>query len=382
MLLLVAVGWPGFGDSLLDQLHASLVAMRGKPVGSEGARGGSPKLTAAKHLLRDWVEARLTGWPERGDEGDLQRKLNADLSREGLFCGTQTCPDWTKIGFLDKVTLRRESGFIILQTAVGIDCGYDDSVYIYAWSPEGWRRVWQNEQNTYTDKEYKPQHLQGVHISPHNTANDYLVLTLGTEPWCQSAWHDAYYRAYRLGPDPNPEPILSGGRWAYLGDYQPPIRGAITLDDIFVEYIVASIDGGREEVEHYKIDHDKVKRIDPLALSPRDFVDEWLISDWSDAYEWSESPDRGSLADAHKKLHNVHGPPVFVRPTLHCPKTPDLWQVGVSFDDLNSKPMYFLVRWRPPYRFTMVRITAQPSPACTEADPFADEHRTLLFLDQ
>jgi hypothetical protein len=40
---------------------------------------------------------------------------------------------------------------------------------------------------------------------------------------------------------------------------------------------------------------------------------------------------------------------------------------------------YFLVRWRPPYHFTMVEVSGHPKPACTEEDREADEPRTLFL---
>ena len=54
--------------------------------------------------------------------------------------------------------------------------------------------------------------------------------------------------------------------------------------DVPVEFTARSIDSGvhnREAVRHYLIDGDRVRRVDPVALSPRDFVDEWLTRGWN-----------------------------------------------------------------------------------------------------
>ena len=45
---------------------------------------------------------------------------------------------------------------------------------------------------------------------------------------------------------------------------------------------------------------------------------------------------------------------------------------------MEDRKVYFLVRWRPPYRFTMVSVSDRPSPDCTEKDPEADEARSLF----
>jgi len=51
-----------------------------------------------------------------------------------------------------------------------------------------------------------------------------------------------------------------------------------------------------------------------------------------------------------------------------------LWQVGFDFE----KAQYFLIRWRPPYHFTMVDVSEHPWPDCAEEDREADEPRTLF----
>jgi hypothetical protein len=59
-------------------------------------------------------------------------------------------------------------------------------------------------------------------ISPYNRENEYLVLTLGSESWCSSNWHRVYYRVFRLGPDLQAGPLVSGAEYAYLGSHYPP----------------------------------------------------------------------------------------------------------------------------------------------------------------
>jgi hypothetical protein len=340
----------------------------------------------AKHQLRNWVESRLPALSESGDEGAFERKLNAELRDAKLSCGEgapdQPCPDAFLLGYLNDLKVRRSGVFLTLRTGVGIECGFDESAYIYSWSDEGWRRVWQNEQNTYTEKEYKPQTIHSVLISAYNRANEYVVLTLGSESWCQSTLHNVYYRAFRLGPDPEARPLVDGAEWAHIDD-DPPIHGSVTVNDVLVEFTVADSAIERQAIRHYKIDHDNVTRIDPIALSPRDFVSEWLRNDWTETALWSEPANRRSTRDWHSKLNKGFG----AVQTLHCPSTPDIWQVSdvhlsnppTPIDGEPTTGIYFLVRWRPPYTFTMVQVSDRPSPDCTEEDRKADdEHRTLF----
>jgi len=299
-------------------------------------RGATPHLTAVKHQLRDWVESRLPTFKPGGDEGALQRQLSAELRAAGLSCDdkVQPGPDWTCVGYLEDLMLRQSEGFLILQTGAGIDCGFDESAYLYTHSSEGWKRVWQTEQNTYTEKRYRPQTIHAVHISPFNRADAAVVLTLGSQSWCTSNWHDVYYRVFRLGPDPEAPPLLDQAEPAYMAN-EPPILGKVAADDVLVEFRIGSIDSGvhnRSAIRHFRIAHGKVERVEPVALSPSDFVDEWLTHEWSEAALWSED-DKRPLADWHRKLHNdfVHG--VFIRPTMHCADRPDVWEVGLDFSD-------------------------------------------------
>ncbi|HXF27319.1 MAG TPA: hypothetical protein VN610_08595 [Bryobacteraceae bacterium] len=377
-------------DPRLDALRLTVTSLRGKPPDSSAPRGVTPQLTVVKHQLRDWMESRLATLPERGDVGELERRLNSELREAGLFCGETNgppCPGFALsdllLGFLDDLKLRRSGVFLIAQTGVGIECGFDESAYVYGWSGEYWRRVWETEQDTYTEKAYRPQTIQSVLISPYNRANDYLVLTLGLRSWCSSGWQPVYYRAFRLGPDPLAPPLVDGDEFAYIAGDDPPIRGSVTVNDVLVEFPIRSIDTGvfaRPAIRHYKIDHDNVKRVDPLALRPRDFMDEWLTHDWKESAFWSESANRRSMLDAHEKLHKGFISGDFIYPTMHCAE-PDLWQVGVDFGD-PAKGTYFLVRWRPPYHFTMVQVSDPASPDCTEEDSAADDEYRTLFPGQ
>lgn len=72
--------------------------------------------------------------------------------------------------------------------------------------------------------------------------------------------------------------------------------------------------------------------------------------------------------------------------TLYCEKLPEHWQVGLvwsNFDGHNvvdRKHMYLLVRWLPPYRFSMSGVSERPWTGCTQEDPAADAERTLFLF--
>jgi hypothetical protein len=92
-----------------------------------------------------------------------------------------------------------------------------------------------------------------------------------------------------------------------------------------------------------------------MVLGPRDFVDSWL-----------------------SRQQKFKGPFEFIDPTRHCTRERDVWRVGVHDPENERKQKYFLVRWRPPYHFSLLGSSDHPRADCTEADPDADAFRTLF----
>ncbi len=347
------------------------------------------ELTAAKHQLRDWIEAQLGSLKDDVDEKALADKINQALKAMGATAAVQ---DLNYLGYLGDVRVSYEPGLLIITTAVGILCQMDESAYGYKSVNGHWQRVWESEQIDYSPKKYAPQYIEAVHVwqssKDGHVEGPAYAMTLGHGWGCASFWHTAYYRVWRV--DSSGSKLLiddSGDAYLRAADYAV---GSIIKDrtvenapvDVLVEFAQRSIDGGvhnREAVRHFLIDGDQVRRVDPVALSPRDFVDEWLTSGWNESATWSASP---TLRQWHAKLHADFVSGEFGDPTMHC-QSPDLWQVTVGSrnaqKDFELEPgVYFLVRWRPPYHFTMMNIGDKPWPRCTQEDPEADEWRTLF----
>jgi hypothetical protein len=302
--------------------------------------------------------------------------------------------DQNLLGSIGDVQLSNEEGLLVITTAVGILCGYDESAYAYKRISDRWQRIWESEQNDYSPKKYAPQHIVAVHVGQSwdggHKFGPTFFMTLGNEPWCSSNWHAVYYRVWRVNSS-GPKLLIDGSDFAFLRTWTYMVGSLSAQDtilnksapvDVMIEFTERSIDGGvhsREAIRHFQIEGDKVRRVDPVALSPRDFVDEWLTQPWDESMRWSVSPD---LHQWHRKLHSDFVAGEFSYPTMHC-HTPDLWQVAVTPSnakkDFQPEPdVYFLIRWAPPYHFTMVDISNKGWPRCTQKDPEADAWRTLF----
>jgi hypothetical protein len=114
-----------------------------------------------------------------------------------------------------------------------------------------------------------------------------------------------------------------------------------------------------------------VKRIDPVALRPMDFVDEWLTTDWKEASRWIDSSgDLSVFERAHQK-----GPSEYDDTGKRCRGNRSLWQVSLEGG------RYFQVKWAPPYVFRLVAVSTRPFRGCDVADPLADDENATLFPD-
>jgi len=340
--------------------------------------GATSELTAAKHQLRDWVESQMAGLPKDPDTRAFAETLHAALGKAGLLCTdlVDQC-DWNFLGYVDDVRVSRADDLLVVVTATGIYCGYDESAYAYAWEGQRWRTVWEHERNTYTQSEYLPQTIHDVLISPLDAIGGRLLMTLGSQTICGGAFKDVYARAWRLGSDDGPAPMLD---WtAHANDAYPPLQGRVLPDDILFQFTAGGLLSGdtHTAVRHFKITQGAAIQVDPVASLPRDFVVEWLTAPWAESRARSEP---ASLEASHAQLSRLDGVGDFPDETVRrCTAGADVWQVGTHLYERPKR--YYRVRWRIPYTFTMVGVSETPYSDCTVEDPRGETYSNLLAAE-
>lgn len=364
-------------DSQLATLRTTILSLRELPdEDRREVRGATAQLTVAKHQLRDWVEGRLGAFTEIGDALALAEQLREGLTSADLYCtdyNEQCFP--SSMGFLDDIQVNREREFLVITTAVGIWCGFDYSAYVYRWSGNRWQRVWSNEQNTYTEKKYLPQLIHAVRMSDPDRDGNRLLMTLGSKPGCASAFLDVYYRVWRMNARNEVQKLLVDGTELGNLDSDPPIDGRIGPGDALIGFTLGGTGYGysHKALRHFEVRNGRARQVDPIAVTPRDFVEEWLNSKWAVSEPRSESP---SLRQWHTRLYRDDGMGDFPDPTMRCAASPELWQVATHLNEVPT--IYYLVRWRQPFSFTMVGISNSPYTDCTVADPQGDWHPELF----
>ncbi len=360
----------------LTAIHDSLLKMREHPDENQETRGATAELTTLKHRVIDWVETHLKDLRPSDDVDALTSKIRDEMDASDLFCmdyNVQCFP--SSLGFLDEVRISRSNGFLIVRTAVGIWCGFDYSAYVYNWTGSEWRKIWTNEQNTYTAERYVPQILHAVQISTPDNAGRRVLMTLGSKPGCSSAFMPAYYRAWQLN-----DTFDTAGPWLNETelinlDSEPPVEGRVSPNDVLLRFTAGGTGYGDSHmaVRHFEVRNGQAIQVDPIAATPRDFVEEWLSAGWNVAGPRSESAE---LQVWHERLHRDDGQGDFPDRAIRCNGAPDLWQIGAHFQD--APKYYYKVRRRETFNFSMVAISESPFSDCTMPDPAADEHPQLF----
>ena len=382
----------GTTEQALAKLTAALKTVRAtKPINTD--RDAGPELTPVKQALREWVETqlpppskpgRIEGTLDVPDSGSLKQlaaQLTEKLDKASLTCGDLESPSYrckgvddffeTERGYVGPVQLGTlysgSTQFLLLITGVGVQCGQDESVYIYQPEANRWKLVVESEQDDYRRGVYSVQNVTEVALSDSSAESNKaaplpLVATLGFGPWCSSTWSSLTTRVWRISTaTTSPKPLLdrTDGLWWGNGDFG---NAELSESDFLVQRVDASMDAGvhhRMHVLHYRVGpDDQLTRIDPLALRPMDFVDEWLTSGWDEASKWLDKPEAGK---SFKKAHQ-EGTADFDDSGKRCRADRSLWQVSLV------DGRHFQVRWTAPCSgwslFHLIR-----SPAATLSIP-------------
>lgn len=369
-----------------DELAEMAAALLRECPRYEDTRCASPRIDRIKHLLRDRIEAALTRASADVDPAVLERAPGIVPPRTRAEDGDSPDDGNADVGALD-LSLRRNGADLELRTSIGITCGTDDSAYLYRWNGKGWRRYWQSEQPYARNGRYRPRQLTSVQVAPETG----LVIATGVETWCSSAWHEAHYQLWRAAPGQGQRLLLDGRDFAYLGEIDGPLAARLgNDDDVYVEFLVASVDPAlhsRPTLRHYRTEGGRVRRIDPIALSPVNFVEEWLTAAWPHAAAWTEPSARHSARHWHEATRDRRTGGVLTAESpdgagraLRCRADGELWQVALDFPEASKtrRHAWFLVRKTDPYRFRLAAVAGRPWPNCTGDDDPDGRFRLLI----
>ncbi len=176
-------------------------------------------------------------------------------------------------------------------------------------------------------------------------------------------------------PEPGGARLLLDGTEVLNDESDPPVEGSVEPDDLLIEFARGGTGYGspHKAVRHFEVRGDDVKQVDPIAPTPRDFVEEWVSAPWEQSAGRSES---SALKDWHAKLHRDDDQGDFPEPAMRCSRSGELWQISTHLHD--GPETYYLVRWIKPYHLSMAGVSDRPDPDCSLRDPAGDAHPSLF----
>jgi hypothetical protein len=184
-------------------------------------------------------------------------------------------------------------------------------------------------------------------------------------PWCSSTWSAIRYAVLRPSADAaqvvyqSEDPIWWGNE-----DFGTIVAKPHEFD---VRFHAGSIDVGvhnRLWIRHFTINGDTVQRVQPVALNPRDFVDEWIRSDWAQASGWSRSKNT-TLRGWHDRLRGKGEPFYDYDGVRACSGAAHGHEIAVI--DPNNHAEYYL-RVEGTGSFTLTSVSTKAAPRCRGVD--------------
>jgi len=330
---------------------------------------GRQAIASMKDRLGDFVESYMRCAPSNVEAEQIENELSklASASVNDRFYYADEVPEeLNHYGYeLEfRVTAAGSAPQIVgIAARFQIECGSDTVLFVFAHEQGLWREVlrWQSDPygsigDAFWSFDYG--------ISPPDDSGNWYVVTKYINPWCSSTWSSIHYSVLRpVRGNVKPEVLFTGSDSIWWGN-EDFGKLEMNRNDFDLRFHAASIDGGvhnRVWVRHFRVIGDTVRRVPPVAVSPRDFADEWIVSSWADASQWSLQHGIGSLEQTHQRLHGMS----FEFQSVHrCSDAPDHYQIELSQDDKPS--YYFQVLGAQPYM--MKSVSMKPDAVCTGED--------------
>jgi hypothetical protein len=319
----------------------------------------SPRAEAAIEALKsrivEFATAALRCAPEEAAPAPLQHLLAArgdafEYSED--YISTHPMPD--RYGLELSYEVRRiahPSPLLAVLARFSIECGNDAVLILFSRSGGSWRPSMIRRSAPYREIGHAYGAF-GFAVSAPDRGGRWYLATSIVPPWCSSNWRGLVYDLSRPGPSPaRPRIFFRRAVGNYLGnDMAADLRAGAEQFQVRHDGAILDIDIlVRRHVETYRVEGDRVRRVQPVALNARDFVDEWIDSPWQEAAAWSAPTT--ALRLAHRQLNGSHQNMATFGPIRKC--APGLRRVEV--DSEGEPAWYFIVRGDGAYRMEQVR---------------------------
>jgi hypothetical protein len=343
-------------------MDAARSDLRALPLGDGMVSDESPRAQATIAAMKARIGIFVSAYMHCAPQAIAAKTAQSDLSRLGHAGGPEPeRPDADYYGLQLGFEVRRAAlGLVAVTTDFSVECGSDTVLAIFARRDGAWREVLRDQAAPYKTVAGAFDSFDYA-ISPPDATGHWFVVTTSVAPWCSSNWSMIRYAVLRPSPDAAaPRTIFSAQDSIFREDQDS--RLAVGVDNFDLRFHAESIDDAiftREWLRHFSVVGDKVRRIPPLADTPRDFADEWIVSQWSEARQWTAPEAASRLEAIHAEL-NKNKSGLGYASIRSCRQ--GATQIEIRPQDSDTMHYYLLVSGN--RDFAMTDVSRAPDPFC------------------
>jgi hypothetical protein len=330
--------------------------------------GAGRRIETLKDRMRDFVRTMMACAPASVEPAALAAAMEQRGGVSRGQTGDAVPPPPDRHGSLVAFEVSRVEArpdMLAVVATLAIKCGSDSMLILYRREGGRWHEVMVRRSEPYSQVKGGWGDLRFA-VSPKDAQGNWFVATVSTTPWCTSAWQGMPYEFARPGPAPDrPRVFFRGENTIYLGN-ESDLTLRAERDAFEIRHDGSSLDPDilvRRHVRRYSVAGESVRRVQSVAGTVRDFVDEWIASPWAEAKAWSGSGP--ALAKAHSALQAAR------RETLRGFDSVRGCSGGsteVQLDERSGPNWFLLVAGGPEGPWTLERVARRSAKECRGAD--------------
>jgi len=142
-------------------------------------------------------------------------------------------------------------------------------------------------------------------VLPAQEGKPWRLAVAHGEPWCTSRWSG--YKIDLIEPEAGTARVVWHYQQGYVRENGPRLIARQNGFELRLDVgTIESEQMVRKGVFRYVVDGDTVRRVGPIAVDGRGFVDEWLQLPWSEAKQWSVPEGLEGFEKAHEAFARGH----------------------------------------------------------------------------
>lgn len=222
------------------------------------------------------------------------------------------------------------TGVVFAKLSFGIPCGEDNILLAYRYRNKAWHLnlVWKSLPYKMISGAYS-DYFDYLLLGNNN------VLVMHTSPDCTLQWETLNLSVVKFGNDKQAQKVLFKNKLVTQRDANL-VDAKVSPDGFKIDAFVSMLDtdlSSRKGIYNYHITNDVIERVQPIASTPRDFVDEWLTMSDKDVKHFSTKEKVSELLAIRSNLVGRNG--FYGEQVKFCEKE-NLYQVSLTFNGTQS----------------------------------------------